>query len=103
MVDHPFLGPEEIERQRADQRERGELRDLQARTDLEQVMGTTHGRRVMWRLLQSAGVGRSSFNTNAVLMARVEGCREFGEWLRRLLRKHCLDQFRQMENECEVC
>jgi hypothetical protein len=47
-------------------------------SDLRWLMSSKRGRRIIWRLLEQAGVFRLSFNTNAMQMAFNEGCRNFG-------------------------
>lgn len=56
--------------------------------DLKWLMGTRRGRRILWRMLDRAGVFRLSFNTNAMAMAFAEGQRNEG--LRILARIHAL-------------
>lgn len=51
-------------------------------------MGKARGRRIVWRLLEQAGVFRLSFNPNAMTMAFAEGNRNFG--LGTLLKIHAL-------------
>lgn len=51
-----------------------EVEDL----DLKWLMSSKRGRRIVWRLLEQAGVFRLSFNTNAMSMAFAEGNRNFG-------------------------
>ncbi len=46
--------------------------------DIEKQMKTRSGRRLMWRLLEMAGVFRSSFATDASVMAFQEGKRNQG-------------------------
>lgn len=46
--------------------------------DLRAVMGTEAGRRFIWRLLGITGIHRTSFNTNALTMAKDEGQRNVG-------------------------
>lgn len=46
--------------------------------DIEKQMKTRSGRRLMWRLLEMAGVFRSSFSTDASVMAFQEGKRNQG-------------------------
>ena len=56
--------------------------------DIKWLMGSKRGRRIVWRLLDQAGVFRSSFSTNAAVMGFNEGCRNFG--LRTLSQIHSL-------------
>lgn len=46
--------------------------------DIEKCLKTRHGRRLMWRVLELAGVFRSSFSTDALAMAFQEGQRNQG-------------------------
>lgn len=46
--------------------------------DVSWLMGNKRGRRLVWRLLERAGVYRSSFSTDALTMAKSEGRRETG-------------------------
>lgn len=55
--------------------------------DLRFVMSDARGRRFVWELLGAAGVFRSSFATDALVMAHNEGKRDTGlRLLDRLLR-----------------
>ena len=38
-------------------------------SDIKWLMSSKRGRRLVWRLLEQAGVFRSSFNTNAMAMS----------------------------------
>jgi hypothetical protein len=57
-------------------------------SDLKWLMSSKRGRRIIWRLLDRAGVFRLSFNTNAMAMAFAEGNRNEG--LRLLAQIHAL-------------
>ena len=46
--------------------------------DIKWLMSSKRGRRLVWRLLEQAGVFRSSFNTNAMGMSFSEGNRNYG-------------------------
>src|ERR1041385_4249481 len=62
-------------------------RQEKADNDLRFVMSDARGRRVLWALLEDAGVYRSTFNTDALAMAHSEGKRDTGlRLLDRLLR-----------------
>lgn len=80
-----------------------ELRDRISReteeADVRWLMSNKRGRRIVWRLLDQAGVFRSSFNTNAAQMAFAEGNRNYG--LRMLSQIHalCPDQYPVMMKE----
>ncbi len=47
-------------------------------SDIKWLMSSKRGRRFVWRLLEKAGVFRSSFNTNAMTMSFSEGNRNYG-------------------------
>jgi hypothetical protein len=49
--------------------------------DMKWLAGHPQGRRIAWRLLERAGVFRSTFNTNAMTMAANEGGRSLGLFL----------------------
>lgn len=56
--------------------------------DFRWLMGSKRGRRIVWGLLEEAGVFRLSFNTNAMSMSFAEGNRNAG--LRTLMQIHTL-------------
>jgi len=56
--------------------------------DLQWLMSSKRGRRIVWRFLDRAGVFRLSFNTNAMSMAFSEGNRNEG--LRILAQIHAI-------------
>ena len=49
--------------------------------DLRWLVGHAQGRRLVWRLLEQAGIYRSSFSPNGQLFAHQEGRRSLGCWL----------------------
>jgi len=57
-------------------------------SDFKWLMSSKRGRRIVWRLLDRAGVFRLSFNTNSMTMAFNEGGRNEG--LRMLAQIHAL-------------
>jgi hypothetical protein len=81
-------------------------RDLRERLDRENeegdvkwLMGNKRGRRVVWRLLDTAGIFRSSFNTNAMAMAFAEGNRNYGLRLLSLVHSQCPELYPVMMKE----
>lgn len=76
------------ERKRDEQHVRARLVRETEEADLKWLMGNKRGRRILWRLLDRAGVFRLSFNTNAMQMAFAEGNRNEG--LRILAQIHTL-------------
>lgn len=81
-------------------------KDLQERLDRENeegdvkwLMGNKRGRRVVWRLLDAAGIFRSSFNPNAMAMAFAEGNRNYGLRLLTLVHSQCPELYPVMMKE----
>lgn len=68
-------------------------------SDIKWLMSSKRGRRVVWRLLDQAGVFRLSFNTNAMQMAFNEGNRNYGNRTLALLQTHCAELYPQMTKE----
>lgn len=67
--------------------------------DLKWLMSNKRGRRFIFRLLERAGVWRSSFSTNALAMAFNEGTRNEGLKLVADLTSHCSDRYGEMLKE----
>lgn len=81
----PFETPEQREARAAEQ-EQARQRDLeQLKNDVEALMATGAGRRIVWRMLESTHVYQTCYRDNPLQMARAEGRREIGlmltEWL----------------------
>lgn len=76
------------ERAKADTDQRNKLARDNEEADFKWLMGSKRGRRIVWRLLDRAGVFRLSFNTNAMAMAFAEGSKNEG--LRLLAQIHTL-------------
>ena len=45
---------------------------------MRDVLSTTQGKRVMWELMDMAGVGRKNFHSEPLAMSRQEGARALG-------------------------
>jgi hypothetical protein len=67
--------------------------------DLKWLMADRRGRRIVSRLLDRAGMQRSSFDTNNASMSFKEGLRWFGIWLKEEIEKHCFDRFIELLKE----
>ncbi len=59
--------------------------------DVKWLMNSKRGRRIVWRLLERAGVYRLSFDTNAMRMAFNEGNRNYGLLTLDTIQKACPD------------
>jgi hypothetical protein len=89
------------EQEEAEQRksELAKLRRDVEKADLLFVMDNERGRRFIWRILESAGVFRSSFDESAALMAFREGSRNIGLSLLAQITDTCPAQFLIMQEE----
>ena len=68
-------------------------------SDIEWLMSSKRGRRFIWRLLEQAGVFRSSFNTNAMAMSFSEGNRNYGLQILNLIHTLCPELYPTMIKE----
>ena len=84
-------------REEAERRAKAE-RETQAE-NLKAVMGTRQGRRFVRRLLERAGVYRSSFNQDALSMAFAEGGRNTGLVLLAEIQRDCPELYMRMLEE----
>lgn len=87
------------ERAKAETETRNKLAKDTEESDLKWLMKGKQGRRIVWRLLEQAGVFRSSFNTNSMQMAFAEGNRNYGNRLLALIHSTCPELYPVMLNE----
>jgi hypothetical protein len=76
--------------------ERARLNEL---ADLKWLMSSERGRRIVWRLLDRAGVFRTSFNTNALSMSFNEGRRNEGLVTLQMIHAVCPELYPTMIRE----
>lgn len=67
--------------------------------DFKWLMGHKPGRRLVWGLLEKHGVFRSSFSSDALQMAFMEGQRNDGLTLMALILEHAPDRYVEMMKE----
>jgi hypothetical protein len=67
--------------------------------DLKWLMNTKLGRRIVWRLLERAGVFRLSFSSDALAMAFSEGRRNEGLHILARINELCPDLYATMTKE----
>lgn len=67
--------------------------------DIRWLMSHAAGRRIMWRLLETAGVYRLSFTGDYATTAFKEGARNMGLGLLAKLHTHCPDSYNKMVGE----
>ena len=77
------------ERKAEDDKQHDRLTRETEEGDVQWLMSSKRGRRIVWRLLDRAGVFRLSFNTNAMTMAFAEGARNDGLRLLSLIHSLC--------------
>jgi len=87
------------ERSREDDATRKRLANEVEELDLKWLMGSKRGRRIIWRLLEQAGVFRLSFDPNAMRMAFNEGNRNYGNRVLDLIHKTCPELYPVMVKE----
>lgn len=88
-----------IELAKADADHRKRMANETEELDLKWLMSSKRGRRIVWRLLEQAGVFRLSFNTNAMQMAFNEGNRNFGNRTLSQIHAHCPEFYPVMVKE----
>ena len=95
----PFETPEQREARAAEQRAAQE-RDLeQLKNDVEALMATGAGRRIVWRLLETTHVYQTCYRDNPLQMARAEGRREIGLMLTEWVSTHAWENYQLMLTE----
>lgn len=67
--------------------------------DLRKVLETPEGRRVIWRVMELAGIFHGSFNQNALTMAFNEGKRDVGLVFIGEINANMPQRLTQMQNE----
>jgi len=99
MSSHDPLDIRGQERAQAYKALRGKLAAQTEEADLKWLMCSERGRRIVWRLLDRAGVFRLSFNTNAMQMAFAEGNKNEGLRTLSLIHAHCPELYLVMVKE----
>ena len=95
----PFETPEQREARAAEQRAAQE-RDLeQLKNDVEALMATGAGRRIVWRLLEETHIYQTCYRDNPLQMARAEGRREIGLMLTEWVSTHAWENYQLMLTE----
>ncbi|WP_443696441.1 Bbp19 family protein [Pseudomonas sp.] len=79
--------------------EAAQLEVLRNAEDIKWLLSSKRGRRIVFRLLQDAGVYRSSFNTNALQMSFNEGNRNAGLMLLAVITEHASERYAEMIEE----
>ena len=99
MSNHDPLDLRGQEREKEDKSLRARLERENEEADLKWLMSSKRGRRVVWRLMDQAGVFRLSFNTNAMQMAFSEGNRNYGNRILAMIHTLCPELYSVMVKE----
>lgn len=89
----------ELDRMEHDSGVRKRLANDTEASDLKWLMNSKRGRRIIWRLLDRAGVFRISFSTNAMQMSFAEGNRNYGQYILSQIHATCPDLYPVMVKE----
>lgn len=100
MMPHDHLDAQEQAEIEAFEAEIRRLAQDQDRSDLCWLMSDKRGRRIMWRLLEQAGVFRTSFTTpNSMTVSFNEGRRTIGLSFLAEVHEHCPVRYNDMVKE----
>jgi len=99
MSQHDPLNPSKHAQETAEEAARRANDAKTEQADLTWLMSDPRGRRICARALRDAGVYRTSFNTNALTMAFLEGSRQQGLVLLAKLTEICPAQYDQLLKE----
>jgi hypothetical protein len=86
---------------RAEAAQRGKLSRDTDESDFKWLMSSKRGRRIIWRLLDRAGIFRLSFNTNAMTMAFAEGTKNEGLRILSQIHTLCPELYSVMTKEAQ--
>lgn len=99
MNDHDPHDTRSMDKARSDSVTRDKLASITEVEDVKWLMGSKRGRRILWRVLERAGVYRLSFNTNSMTMAFAEGARNEGLRMLAMIHSACPDLYPAMMKE----
>ena len=88
-----------LDREEAEKKAAKRIKESTEEGDLKWLMSSRQGRRIVWRLLSTAGVFQLSFNQNAMVMSFNEGRRNYGNLLLSQINSICPDLYPRMAKE----
>ncbi|MCJ7050770.1 MULTISPECIES: hypothetical protein [Klebsiella pneumoniae complex] len=94
-----YLSEEEREELAADELKKQQLRRENELNDLRLICETEYGRRFIWRLIEQAGVWRTTYTGEALSAAFAEGKRNTGLKVFSDVMEACPDQYLAMAGE----
>jgi hypothetical protein len=99
-MSHPL---DDDAREQAARAERLRAKVLEDRTrkDVQAVMATEQGRRVVFGFLQTAGVDTTPFRADPAAMGHAVGWQDAGRYWLALIRSHCPEREAQMRAEAK--
>lgn len=97
MTDKKTFNASDEEQVKGRKRKEDKVRDREL-NDLRKVMDSMEGRRFVWRLLEKAGVFRTSFTGNSTTFFN-EGMRNMGLMILGDVHEACADAYIRMMNE----
>jgi hypothetical protein len=89
----------EQEEQEAQDRERAKLIAQLVAADFKWLLSSKRGRRIVWRLLEDAGVFRSSFTNDPHVTSFNEGRRQYGLKVLAMIHEHSPETYPTMLTE----
>jgi hypothetical protein len=101
-MDHNLYDPIDLQAQaehRENEANRKRLAKEVEQADIKWQMGSKRGRRIIWRLLDEAGIHRSSFDKDPYQTAFNEGWRNFGNMLLAKINDACPELYVAMLKE----
>jgi hypothetical protein len=101
VTNHDPLDTESQAKAKQDRENREVLAAKQEAADIEWLMGSKRGRRIVWGVLSRAGVFRLSFSTNSMQMAFNDGAKNEGLRMLALVNATCPEQYVQMSKEAK--
>lgn len=87
------------ERAKEEEQERSRIAQALEDDDFKWLMSSKRGRRIVWRLLEQAGVFRISFSQNSMQMAFNEGGRNYGLRTLNMIQTLCADLYPTLVKE----
>jgi hypothetical protein len=98
----PEYDPTDIQQQQRDKAEeqaKKRLAQMSEEDDFKWLMSSRRGRRIVWRLLEQAGVFHISFSQNSMQMAFNEGRRNYGNKILNQIHLLCPELYPAMLKE----
>ncbi len=99
METHDPLDLERIEQSAEERDLRAKLEAKVENDDFMWLMSSKRGRRIVWRTLERAGIYRTSFDSDAMLMSLNEGRKQEGLRLTGQIFELCPERYSEMAEE----